>query len=222
MRPSKLVDLSWPLRPGREARPLEIARIDATAVTHSEKRGEGWYIMHNVSLVSHIGTHVEVPYHALPQGEDLARVALRRWVGMAAILDLRDTPAKSGISLERLKRAAEEAGGIERGDFAFCCTGWDRYYGTERYGEAPFVSREGLRWLVEQGLALFGMDWAGGGDPAFPDRDNHLIMFEAGIPYIENMHNLSEVAGQKVLVAALPLAIEGLESFPLRVVAILE
>ena len=70
MKPTRLVDLSWPLRPGREARLLEIERIDSADVTHSEQRGEGWYIMHNVQMTTHLGTHVEVPYHALPEGED--------------------------------------------------------------------------------------------------------------------------------------------------------
>ena len=57
-------------------------------------------------------------------------------------------------------------------------------------------------------------------DPAFPDRQNHLPIFEAGLVYIENLTNVEAVPGSRVTVTALPPAIEGLEGIPVRVVAL--
>ncbi len=220
----RVLDLSWLLKPGKEERLLEIEMIDASEVTHADeaKRGEGWYVMHNIRMASHVGTHVEAPYHALPEGEDLAQLDVGRFVGEAVILDFRAVPARGGISQEMAQGAASQAGGIRPGDMVFCATGYDRFFGTPRYQEAPYVSREAMRWLVAQGIKLFGMDWSGAGDPGYPDRDNHLVLFEVGIPYIENMRNLVSIAGRRVWIAALPLAVEGLESIPLRVVAVVE
>lgn len=220
----RLVDLSWPLRPGKEERTLEIEMIDASEITHADaiRRGQGWYIMHNIRLASHVGTHIEAPYHALPEGKDLAQLELGRFVGEAVILDFRKVPAGGVVSAVEAKGAAREAGGIRAGDMAFCASGYDRFYGTPRYEESPRVSREATEWIVSQGIVLFGMDWSGAGDPRYPDRDNHLVLFAAGIPYIENMRNLAVIAGRRVWVAALPLAVERLESIPLRVVAVVE
>jgi kynurenine formamidase len=57
--------------------------------------------------------------------------------------------------------------------------------------------------------------------PAFPDHQNDLPLFEAGIVYIENLTNLEAVPESRVTIAALPLAIEGLEGLPVRVVVLL-
>ena len=107
----KLIDLSHPLRPGRESRRLEIERIEATHITGAATE-QDWYIMHRVVMDNHIGTHMEVPYHALEGAADLAQVPVEQFVGEAAILDLRGYSAGEGIPLEVVQRAAEEAGGV--------------------------------------------------------------------------------------------------------------
>ena len=238
---TKVIDLSHPLRPGREARRLEIKRIDATQITgaaadpslqkgHSDGT-EAWYIMHRVEMDNHIGTHIEVPYHALADAADLAQVPVEQFVGEAAVLDLRGYAAGQAIPLDAVQRAAEQVGGIGKDDIVFCMTGWSQYYGSEQYDEPPFLTREAVHWLVSRGIKMLGIDTRGSMDPAFPDRQNHLPLFEAGIVYIENLTNLpilreamrhlEAVPGSRVTAVALPPAVEGLEGFPVRVVALL-
>ncbi|MGD8969368.1 MAG: cyclase family protein [Anaerolineae bacterium] len=218
MQWKKVIDLSHPLRPGREARPLEIEELESTDVTGAQPEEE-WYIMHHVSLVNHLGTHIEVPYHCLPDGADLAQIPAEQFVGEAVILDLRGHGANEGITLDTVKRAASEAGGIGEGDVAFCMTGWSQHYDAELYSQPPFLAQEALRWLVGRGIKMLGIDTRGSMNPANPDRLNHLPLFEAGVNYIENLTNLEAVPETRVAVAALPPAIEGLEGFPVRVVA---
>ena len=216
----KVIDLSHILRPGQEARRLEIKMVDATHITGAEAEEE-WYIMHWVGMDNHIGTHIEVPYHAFEDSADLAKTAVEQLVGEAVILDLRGHSAGEGISLEEVQRAAEQADGVGEGDIVFCMTGWSQYYGKEEYNEPPFLTREAVRWLVDRGIKMLGIDTRGSMDPAYPDRDNHLPLFEAGVAYIENLTNLEAVPESRVVVVALPPAIEGLEGFPVRIVALL-
>jgi arylformamidase len=218
MRYRKVIDLSHRLRPGREARRLEIDLVEATDITAAEAEPE-WYIMHWVGMDNHLGTHIEVPYHAFQDGPDLAQTTVDQLVGEAAILDLRGREANEGIALEEVQRAADEAGGVGEDDIVLCMTGWSEHYDTEKYSEPPFLRREAVHWLVDQGIKMLGIDTRGSMDPAFPDRQNHLPLFEAGIAYIENLTNLEAVPESRVTVAALPPAIEGLEGFPVRVVA---
>ena len=49
---------------------------------------------------------------------------------------------------------------------------------------------------------------------------NHLVLFRAGIPVIENLANLDRVSRPRVKVYALPVPARGLDAFPLRVIAV--
>lgn len=220
MRYRQVVDLSHILRPGREARRLEIEMVEATDITAADAEPD-WYIMHWIGMDNHLGTHIEVPYHAFEDGADLAQTAASQLVGEAVILDLRGHEANEGITLEEVQHVADEAGGVGRDDIVFCMTGWSAFYDTERYAEPPFLTREAVRWLVDRGIKMLGIDTRGSMNPAFPDRENHLPLFEAGIAYVENLTNLEALTESRVTVAVLPPAIEGLEGFPVRVVAFL-
>ena len=75
-----------------------------------------WYVMSDVELMNHVGTHIEVPFHCLKKGADLAQISVNQLVGDALILDLREAEAAGGVTLEQVKAAAKKAGGIRRGD----------------------------------------------------------------------------------------------------------
>jgi len=220
MQFKRVIDLSHPLRPGREARRLEITPLPATHITGATPE-EGWYIMHAISMDNHLGTHLEVPYHCLPHGADLARLPVEQFVGEAVILDLRGYAAQTGILVQDVQAAAQRAGGIHKGDMVFCMTGWSRYYGSDVYRQPPFLTRDAVRWLVDQGIKVLGIDTMGVMDPAFSDRQNHLPLFEAGMIYIENLTNLEAAPASRVMAVALPPAVEGLEGLPVRVVVLL-
>ena len=49
---------------------------------------------------------------------------------------------------------------------------------------------------------------------------NHLLLFRAGIPLIENLTNLGSLTKSRMQVYALPVPVRGLDAFPLRVIAI--
>jgi arylformamidase len=169
---------------------------------------------------NHLGTHVEVPYHCFPDGADLAQVPVEQFVGTAAILDLRGYGANEPIPLKAVQHAAREAGGVGKGEMAFIMTGWSQHYGEEVYMTPPYLSREALCWLMDQGIGLLGVDTSGGMDPNSTHRFNHLPIFEAGGVYIENLTNLEAVPKSRVTVVTLPPAIEGLEAWMVRVVAL--
>jgi len=113
MKLNQVIDLSHPLYPGREARTLEIHRLEATQITGAPDE-EGWYIMHRVVMDNHIGTHLEVPYHILESGADLAQIPAEQYIGAAVILDLRGYGAQEGIPLEAVQSAAKKPAGSRK------------------------------------------------------------------------------------------------------------
>ncbi len=111
----RIVDLSHVLDPGKAGRKFSLEMIGAETVNPNVVRLENqWYIMHNVNMVSHIGTHIEAPYHLLKDRDDLAALSLELLMGDAVILDLRESPRGSAIDCMQVRKAAEQAGGFAK------------------------------------------------------------------------------------------------------------
>jgi len=210
----RVIDLTRVIEPtGPEAERKFVVRIhDALEEVPGKVRPEGeWYVMSDVELMSHVGTHIETPFHCLKNGADLARVPIEQLAGEAVILDLSSAKAEGGVTLKQVQEAAQAAGGIRRGDIVFC-----------RMGPTPYFSTAALKWLVEQGMKLMGVDSNGVelADDATLANVNHLVLFRAGIPLIENLANLDRISRPRVKAYALPIPARGLDAFPLRVIAV--
>ena len=218
---TRIVDLSHVITPGKAGRKFALEMVGAETVNPNVVRLEGqWYIMHNISMVSHIGTHIEAPYHLFKSKADLAGIPLERLMGEAVLLDLRHCPRKSAVILKHVQDASAKAGGIRRGDIVLCNLGSAAFYGTEEYGMSPYFSPEAIRWLVDREMKLMGVDASGVEVPGNEDHVNHSALFTKGIPLIENLVNLDRLSRTRFLVYAFPIAVSGLEAFPLRVVAV--
>lgn len=219
----KYVDLSHIIDPKNPVRKFELKTIGADEVNPYVVRLENqWYIMHDVAMVSHIATHIEVPYHVMKDGEDLAQVPLEKLCGDTIILDIRGLPDESPVTMDILRKAADKAGGIRKGDIVFCNLGYARYYGQPQADNAPYFTTEALEYLVNCGMKMMGVDTGGVELPRSEEHVNHLVLFKKGIPLIENLNNLDLLPGPRCKVYALPIAVKTLESFPLRVVAVIE
>lgn len=217
----RVVELSYVIHPGRERRPFDVELVGADQIDNRLRRAEGqWYVMGNLRYTAHVGTHIETPFHCLPHGEDLAKIGAERLIGEAVVLDLRGLPPKHKITLEEFKQAASQAGGIHPGDIVFCHTGYSQYYDTDDYRQAPGFAGDALEWMVAQGTKLMGVDTGGIETQEAPNNAHHTLLFRHGICLIENLTNLSALTKSRVMVYALPLAVEGLEAIPLRVIAL--
>jgi len=209
----RIVDLTLVIEPTvpDAARKFIVDHHPALVEPPGKVRPEGeWYIMSDVDMMTHVGTHIEVPYHCLKEGADLAQVPAEQLVGDAVILDLREARSENGVTLEQVQAAAEKAGGIRQGDIVI-----------GHMGETDNFSTAALQWLVDQGMKLMGVN-SGGVEVHDPDHTNvnHLLLFRAGIPLIENMANLDQLTRSRVELYALPIPGKKLDAFPLRVIAI--
>lgn len=220
---TRIIDLSHVITPGRAGRKFNLEMVGAETINPDVVRLKGqWYIMHNITMVSHIGTHIEAPYHLFESQPDLSRLSLEQLIGEAVLLDLRHCPRKSCVNVEHLQEASKKVGGIQRHDIVFCNLGSARYYGTDEYATTPYFSPEAIRWLVDQEMKLMGVDASGVEVPGSEEHVNHAALFAKGIPVIENLANLDTLSKTRFMVYALPIAVAGLEAFPLRVIAVEE
>ncbi|MBM3277290.1 MAG: cyclase family protein [Candidatus Handelsmanbacteria bacterium] len=207
----RMVDLSRPLAPLEHPWVGYQPRIESIA-----RDGQGWYVVSQLGLAGHAGTHVEAPLHAVEGGTDVGGLPVEAFFGETAVLDFSAAPMATPIAVAAMQEAGARAGGVRQGDIVFFRFDWDRRPGGLY---PPYPSNEALAWLVDQGIKLLGIDSPGlevEGDRRLP---NHRLLFGRGIPLIESLVNLELLRSGRVWVFAQPLPAQGADAVPLRVLA---
>ena len=101
-------------------------------------------------------------------------------------------------------------------------TGWDEHWATERYGDPthPFLGVEAAARLVDAGVAVVGIDSVNIDDTRTGERPIHTALLSAGIPIVEHLCRLGEIGGRPFTFFAVPPAVAGMGTFPVRALAI--
>lgn len=219
MIPGRIVDLSHRLIPGREEYHLDLVthRTDELYPQY-EVDEDVWYILQDIHMSSHCGTHIEFPYHHHRDGLDAGSFPLERLIGDALLLDFTHKKAGEAVTLQEIR---SREGRIRMGDmllFNFDCA---RHYRTERSHERPYITIEAVQWLVlEKKINLIGSDASGIEVQGAPNQPNHQFLMEQGIPIIEFAANLGGLRQDRFTMLVLALSVEGLDSCPVRLIAI--
>jgi arylformamidase len=218
MGKENVIELSHRMIPGQEFFKLETRVFDVTELLPEVKhRPEIWYILSDITFSSHMGTHIEFPYHHWQEGADAADFPLDRLIGQALVLDFHTKAAGEAITLEEVQ---VHAGRIQEGDIIFIRTDKDQLFRTERYNDQPYLTREAAEWLIGRKPKVIGTDATGFEVPGTDYQPNHLSMFQHNIPMIESATNLAALGDGHVPVFILPLPIKGIDACPVRIVAL--
>ena len=207
---SRMVDLSRPIVPS-EGR---LFHYRTAIETVDVPPGDRWYIATALEMGGHAGTHVEAPLHAIENADGIIDLDVERFFGEAIVLDLSEEAQDKALSPEQLQRAAVPGGGVKPGDIAFFRFDWEN-----RGGALPHPSTEALRWLIDQGIKLLGIDTPGLDIPGDRSLPNHHLLFENGIPLIESLDHLDQLQQPRIYVFAQPLPAAETDAIPLRVLA---
>lgn len=125
--------------------------------------GLGWAV-EEVQAITHTGTHVDAPYHYGPVSEGkparrIDEVPLEWCFAPGVVLDVRHKAPGDFITVDDLGAALDRIGYRLRPlDIVLLQTGTDKRLGTPAYFEQPGLGREGVLWLVEQGVRVIGID----------------------------------------------------------------
>ncbi len=213
----RIVDLSHVLKPEQEEFLLRLETHNVEdVVDYIKRRDDIWYVLQDVHMSSHVGTHIEMPYHHLKNGADTAGFPLERLIGEACVLDFSHKKPNEVIERDEIADGAVEIG---RGDIVFVRTGCDRLFRTDRAHDRPVVSTDAIRYLVDIGIHCIGTDATGVELKGTDNQPNHQLLFENNIPIVESATNLDKLTQDRFWAVILPLAIEGLDSCPVRIVA---
>lgn len=216
----KVVELSHRMLPGKENFHLGVQVRDVTEILpHVTHRPDIWYVLTDIQMSSHMGTHIEFPRHHWKEGVSGADFPLRQLIGRATVLDFSHKKKDEWISLEEVKAAG---GRLREGDIIFIRTGMDKYFREDNWTDEVHLCEDALDYLLTFRPKVVGTDATGFEVPGTDYQPNHLKLFSNGIGMIESAANLDKIQDQEALVFILPLPIEDIDACPVRIVAIKE
>jgi arylformamidase len=221
----RLIDLSHGLAPGMPSYPGLPAPRFATVFTHAESMARGSYApgttfqVASYELAGNTGTAVEAPFHRHEHGADLAGVPLERLANLPGIVIPAVPDGPIGPDVFSGRDGATPA--ALAGHAVLVHTGWARRWGGDDYFRSgPFLTAEACHLLVSAGVALVGIDCANVDDMGDTSRPAHTILLGADIPIVEHLCNLEALPPSGFHFFAVPPAIAGGTSFPVRAFAL--
>jgi arylformamidase len=247
---SRVVDLTLPIEsnmapiPGLRIyaeNPSRVAVI--AAITEAQKellRAEGLTLSSNLavngrsmisvlSILVHNGTHIDAPRHMLEQGYPVDQIPLAQVAKEGVLINLPNKGPNSTVSVKDILDSGVELGPNR---IAVINTGWtETMWGKpEFWTQMPYLEAGVGELMAKKGVPAVAIDvfpekalWRGVKlDPGEVWVANHLALFEKGIPLIQFVTNMSQLAGKRFVLVALPLKIKGGDASPARVVALVE
>jgi len=214
-----LVDLSVGIAEGMSRIPfLPDVKID---VLRSHADGHALEIRH-LALATHIGTHMDAPAHAIAGAQTIDEIPLDDVCGPGVVIAVDAKPGQP-ITLADVQRSGQE---IRERDIVFLDTHFAPLAAArdERYLMNPYLAQDLADFLVAKNVKVLGIDCVTVDMPTSvrpPDFDYpiHNTLLRAGVLIIENLADLSSVAGKRAQIWAFPLKITGSDAGHVRVVA---
>ena len=212
-----LVDLSQPIWAGMP-RIHVLPEVDFQPVRRMDQ-GHPLNIS-ELSLATHAGTHVDAPWHFVPNGRTIDQIPLEALSGSAVVVPV-DRQPREPIPAADLEASPEP---IRSGDIVVLATGWGEKFESPAYEEHPYVSEEAAEWLVRRGVKMLGLvlitvDLPQAMRPTPFAYPVHHILLEHEVLIIENLTNLQGLRGRRVTLYAFPLRVRGADGAQARVVA---
>jgi kynurenine formamidase len=164
-----------------------------------------------MTLVANTGTYLDTPAHRYRDGHDLSELPLERCADLPALV----IDGEGAIGPDAF------AGLDVAGAAVLLRTGWDAHWRTERYGDKvhPHLTAAGASALVDAGAALVGIDSVNIDDTTTGERPAHSILLAARIPVVEHLTRLEELPSTGARFTAVPPALRGMATFPVRAFA---
>jgi len=176
-----------------------------------------------MDLTSHLGTHVECPYHHDDNWADVQELPITTFMGRAIYVNITHMKANDKIKAADLEKACGDR--IQEGDIVIIdsplkLSPFTPDSNTEK-DKRLFICRETAEWFKEKKVKCVGF-----GDGVSIESNNedvkafHDVLMEVNVVFLEVLKNLEELTTDTFFMSYSPLPIKGLDSCPIRAYAI--
>ncbi|HSO58523.1 MAG TPA: cyclase family protein, partial [Paenisporosarcina sp.] len=174
------------------------------------KQQSGSVNVGQITTSTHIGTHIDAPFHFDDKGKKVHELPLENYIVEAIVIDVSGQGVISRESLQKVDVAAAKA-------VLFRTNAWTNR--TVFPEEIPAFDVEVVEWMVENDIVLFGVDLPSVDAITSKDLPMHHALGTAGRYILEGLV-LEEIVEGTYRLIALPLKIEGADGSPVRAVLI--
>lgn len=211
----RVVDLTKTLDPKTETRRCGLTRFNTGGPIPD---------FHTImDLTSHLGTHVECPYHHNDNWPDVASLPITTFMGRAIYVNITHMQPNEKIKAADLEKACGSR--IKDGDIVIL----DSPYKLEPFtpqtnteaDKRLFICRETAEWMKEKKVKCVGF-----GDGVSIESNNedvsafHDVIMEYDGVFLEVLKNLDQLTTDTFFMSYSPLPIKGLDSCPIRAYAL--
>ena len=191
-----------PVYPGDP--PVQVTRV------MSLEQGDVARVSH-LSFSTHIGTHIDPPYHFMRDGITSDQVPLDVFIGPARVVDVGAADVIDAAILQQF-----DLSGAARVLFK---TTNSRFWHTKNEFQTEFVylTTDAAELLVAQGVRLVGIDYLSIEQFNFVQPTTHWALLGAGVVIVEGL-DLTDVPAGDYELLCLPLKIKDGDGGPARVV----
>lgn len=166
----------------------------------------------------HVGTHADAPLHVVPSGPSAESLPVSAFVGPAVVLQLpQDYPIATDLSIDAMRALlAALPRPFEGGVPARLLLRTGQSIASGRFPEDwPTLAVDTARWLVAQGMVLWGTDAPSADRRTSQTLPVHHALFGGGANLLENLALDAVPAGVYDLIAP-PLLVLGADAAPVR------
>jgi kynurenine formamidase len=176
--------------------------------------GEAAFEVSELSLPTPIGTYIDSPFNRYADGRDISELTLDELILPGIIVDLRQHPPGTPAAANALPAQADLTNAAVLFNF-----GWDRHWGTDAYGQYPYIATELARDAADRGARLLGFDTGNADGPDMPAHPIHTEMLARGVLIVENLTGLDRLHDKSFRFFAVPIKGRGLASMCVRAFA---
>jgi arylformamidase len=160
----------------------------------------------------HTGTHMDAPYHFLPEGKTIERLDLHDLIGPGFIAEILTAATIGAAELE----AAGIPEGVERLLIHTHNSEWWRTNQKKFHVDYVGLDTSGAEWLVKRGMRLVGLDYLSVATRS-QTKPVHQALLRKETVLVEGL-NLDAVPAGGCRVYCLPIKLRGSDGAPSRVI----
>ena len=167
---------------------------------------------------THVGTHVDAPYHFQKHGITVEKISLNRLIINENLKVLKIEKEDD----EKIEVSDLRNHDIMKNDTVLINTNWVLNRSLDKYfNKNPGLSEAAAKYLAEAEINLIGIDGPSIDPATDHDFNSHRIFSANNIPIIENLINLDKLLNKNFTFVALPLKLKNCSGSPIRALAII-
>jgi arylformamidase len=176
------------------------------------------YNITQIIMSTHLGTHLDAPFHFFDDGLTVESLDVRRGFGRARVLDFTHKKPKEEITVADMEAFGDKIG---EGSRLIFHTNWDKQFPQDHYfSDQPALGIDTCKWLADKGVICVALDMPTTYPAEYTPTHHALLNADAQILIIEGLRGLERLEGDEVILIALPLRIRGRDGSQCRAMAI--